>query len=248
MDCLLKFFNICFFLIEKRSAVDKKLAPYNAIVGVASSNVPAYSNGNDTYYSNENSFLYGVYMGLKWQCVEYARRWTFIRKSSIFQSVEGANDMWTQLTYIERVSDKQQFPLKRHSNGSPNPPINESYLIYPIQKDMPYGHVAVIVEVLPNAIRVAEQNFYFYYWPNNYAREIPVVFRDGLYYIGDQYVVYGWIEIDVNQQLKPLDELTATKIQTKDERIIDSACSHRNIYIYIIILFVCLIFSHFIFY
>jgi hypothetical protein len=46
-------------------------------------------------------------MGLKWQCVEYARRWTFLRKSSTFESVEGANDMWNQLKYIEKVDDYQ---------------------------------------------------------------------------------------------------------------------------------------------
>ncbi|CAF1242093.1 unnamed protein product [Adineta steineri] len=193
-------------LKEKRSATEKKLAPYNAIVGIASSNVPAYSNGNDSYISYQESYLDGVYMGIKWQCVEYARRWTYIRKSSVFKSIEGANDMWSQLTYVERVADKKRFPLKNHPNGSPNPPINESYLIYPIQKDMPYGHVAVIVDVLPNAIRIAEENFYFHYWTRNYAREIPVVFRDGRYFIDDKYSIYGWMEIDDNKQLQPLDK------------------------------------------
>jgi len=188
-------------------------------------------------------------MGLKWQCVEYARRWTFIRKSSTFESVKGANDMWDQLKYVERVDDNEKFQLKRHENGSPNPPVNESYLIYPIQKDMPYGHVAVIVDVLPNSIRIAEQNFYFHYWPDNYARRISVVFRNGLYYIEDQYKVYGWIEIDDNKQLQPLDQLTITKIQMKNERILDSSSSffYANIHIYYCFLFVVLFISHFMF-
>jgi len=188
-------------------------------------------------------------MGLKWQCVEYARRWTFLRKSSVFESVEGANDMWDQLKYITRVNDNEKFPLIQHPNGSPNPPINESYLIYPIQRDMPFGHVAVIVDVLPNAIRIAEQNFYFYYWPYNYAREIPVTFQNGLYYIQDKYVVYGWIEIDDSEQLEPLNESTVTKIRMINERILDSSSSffYRNIHIYYCFLFVVLFISHCIF-
>jgi hypothetical protein len=187
-------------------------------------------------------------MGLKWQCVEYARRWTFLRKSSIFESVEGANDMWNQLKYVERITDQQKFPLKRHVNGSPNPPINESYLIYPIQKDMPYGHVAVIVKVLPHAIRIAEQNFNFYYWTHNYARQIPIEFRNGLYYIKDQYEVYGWMEIDDNKQLKLFDQLTATKIQMRSESILDSASYfHTNVHIYYCFLFLVLFISHFMF-
>jgi hypothetical protein len=109
--------------------------------------------------------------------------------------------MWNQLKYVERVADQQTFPLKQHPNGSPNPPIKDSYLIYSIQEDLSFGHVAVIVRVLPNAIKIAEQNFYFYYWPHHYARQIPVVFRNGLYYIEDEYEVYGWMEIDDNKQL-----------------------------------------------
>jgi hypothetical protein len=158
--------------------------------------------------------------------------------------------MWNQLKYVERVADQQTFPLKQHPNGSPNPPIKDSYLIYPIQKDMPFGHVAVIVRVLPNAIRIAEQNFYFYYWPHHYARQIPVVLRNGLYYIKDEYEVYGWMEIDDNKQLKPLDESTATKIQMIQERILDSSSFsffHTHIHIYYCFLFVVLFISHFMF-
>lgn len=152
-------------------------------------------------------------MGLKWQCVEYARRWTFLRKSSTFDSVRGASDIWNEIKYVERVNDKKTFPLKQHANGSPNPPTNESYLIYPVQKDMPFGHVSVIVDVLPNAISIAEQNFYFYYWTHNYARQIPVVVRNGLYYIADgEYVVTGWMEIDDRKQLKPLEQPVVTEM------------------------------------
>ncbi|CAF1188433.1 unnamed protein product [Rotaria sp. Silwood1] len=202
-------------LVERQGSSEKNLAPYNSILGVASSNVIAYSNGNDDYFSNENSYLYGIYMGIKWQCVEYARRWTFLRKSSIFENIKDANNMWSQLEYIERVIDKESFPLKKHPNGSPKRPTNESYLIYPRQKYIPYGHVSIIVEVLRNSIRVAEENFYFTYWKHNYAREIPLVYENGLYYIKDQYTIYGWMEIDDKKQLKPLDRSTIEKIRMK---------------------------------
>src|ERR1700722_6168524 len=81
------------------------LASYGVMVGIASTNVPAYSNGNDSFISNESNYLYGVYMGMKWQCVEYARRWLFIRKGCVFDSVDAANDMWTQLINVQRVVD-----------------------------------------------------------------------------------------------------------------------------------------------
>lgn len=171
------------------------LIPYDGILGVTSSNVIAYSNGNDSFYSNESYFMNGIFMGMKWQCVEFARRWTFIRKSSIFKSIDGAKDMWTQLKFIERVSDKKQFPLKHHPNGSPKMPSNESYLIYSQQKDMPYGHVAIIIQVLHDKIRIAEQNYEFHQWKNNYSREISLIFKNNRYFLQDDYEILGWIQI-----------------------------------------------------
>ncbi|CAF3917579.1 unnamed protein product [Rotaria sordida] len=221
-------FSYLQILREKRLVNEKRIARYNDIVGVSSSNVIGYSNGNDSFISNEDNYLYGIYMGIKWQCVEYARRWTFLRKSSIFESVNGANDMWNQLKYIENVVEKKKYPLKKHSNGHRNRPINESYLIYPIQKDMPYGHVAIIVDVLTNSIRVAEQNFYFHYWKGNYSREIPILFKNGLYYIEDKYQVYGWIEINDNKQLKPLDKLTIETIEKKNKFFLNSASYYQK--------------------
>jgi glutathionylspermidine amidase/synthetase len=201
---------------------DENTVPYNVVLGVASSNVRAYSNGDDTFYSNESHVLHGTYMGMKWQCVEFARRWTFLRKSSIFESVDGADDMWNQLKYVERVTDKARFPLRRHDNGSPNLPKNDSYLIYRQQKDMPYGHVAVIIDVLPSAIRIAEQNFNFNYWSADYARQIPVTFNNGRYFVDDQYEVYGWMQIDDKQQLQPYGR---TSLAKPDKRVVEQLSS-----------------------
>ena len=101
---------------------------------------------------------------------------------------------------------------------------------------MPYGHVAVVIEVLHSAIGITEQNFYFHYWPYRYARQIPLIFRNGLYYINDQYEVYERIEIDDNTQLQLLDQVAAAKLQTRKEELLDSSSSwfHTNVHIYLL--------------
>lgn len=134
-------------------------------------------------------------MGMKWQCVEFARRWTFVRKNCVFGSVVGAEDIWTQVKFIKRVSDGKHFPVKHHPNGSPEKPTNESYLIYSRQNDMPYGHVAVIVDVLQDRVRVAEQNYNFGQWLFNYSREIRWTRKTNLYFLEDEYNILGWIEM-----------------------------------------------------
>ncbi|CAF0884538.1 unnamed protein product [Rotaria sordida] len=182
---------------------------YGEIMGYASTNVPAYSNENDTYISYESYYLYGVYMGIKWQCVEYARRWLLIRKGCVFKSIVGAADIWTEVDSVQRVIDGKCFPLKKHPNGSPLPPKNESLLIYTRSGiDMPYGHVAMIVDILPDFIRVAEENYDFSYWSRNYSREIPYRMINGSYYVEDEYPVFGWMTVEDNNQTKPLDEAT----------------------------------------
>ncbi len=207
-------------------------APFNVITGYASTNVEAYSNGNDSYTSDEFYFLYEVFMGMKWQCVEYARRWLFIRKGCVFDSIDGAADIW-DLKIVQRVVDKQCFNLIQHPNGSPSPPQNESLLIYTRSSvDMPFGHVAVIVDVLPDFIRVAEENYDAYYWSGNYSRQIPYVFKNGSYFIEDEDPIFGWMTVEDNNQTKPLDQATIDAIIKLNGTSPDFICHNNGIYHY----------------
>ena len=207
--------------ISKRRIV----APYGEIVGYASSNVPAYSNANDDYSAGRNS-LYGVTMGAKWQCVEYARRWLFLQKGCVFDDVDDAADIW-DLEIVQRVADKKCFNFIRHPDGSLSPPQNESLLIYArSNRGIPYGHVAVIVDVSPTFIRVAEQNYDRFYWEGNYARQIPYKLIRGRYYIQDYYTVIGWMTIEFDKETKPLDRSTIDQIIQWRGASPDFRCRH----------------------
>lgn len=190
-----------------------KIVPFNGIQGVTSTNVPAYSNQHD-FISFEGCYVHGIFTGYKWQCVEYARRWLLLRKSCIFQNVASASDMWKELTYVERVTDGQKFPIKTCSNGSPTKPKCDSFLIYPRVDDiLPYGHIAVICEVHDDFIRIAEQNFQYDSWSSNYSRQIPLIKRNNLYYLEDRFEICGWMEIESIEELKPLNRSILEKYQ-----------------------------------
>ena len=220
--------------LDARSVADhltiskrRNTAPFGEITGYASTNVPAYSNRDDNDRSSgESHCLYGVYMGAKWQCVEYARRWLFLRKGCIFDDVGVAPDIW-HLDFVQRVIDKKYFNFIHHPNGSPSPPKNESLLIYDQGDDgIPYGHVAVIVDVSPTHIRVAEQNYDFNYWNGNYAREIQYQSTDGKYFIDDFYDIVGWMNIELDKQTKPLDQPTIDRIIRFKRTSPDPRCRH----------------------
>ncbi|CAF0973228.1 unnamed protein product [Adineta steineri] len=190
----------------------KTHVPFNEVEGIASTNVPAYSNRNGSIFRIGRNYFHGIYTGFQWQCVEYARRWLLIRKSCIFGDVSSACDIWSNIPHIERVIDGKHFPLRTIPNGSSEPPKKDSILIYHRSRRMPFGHVAIITDVISGYVHIAEQNNLYNYWTDGYARRVPLRFENGLYYINDPDKIYGWMEIQDDDQLEPFDESNKDKI------------------------------------
>lgn len=72
----------------------------------------------------------GIDMGIKLRFVEYAPRWLFAREGCVFNSINGAADMWIQLKYVQRVIDGRSFTLQWHLNDSPFPRKEGMLLIH----------------------------------------------------------------------------------------------------------------------
>ncbi|CAF4700398.1 unnamed protein product, partial [Rotaria magnacalcarata] len=53
---------------------------------------------------------------MKWQCVEYARRWLLIRKGCMFGRVHAALDIWTEISIVQQVVGGKCFTLKKEPN------------------------------------------------------------------------------------------------------------------------------------
>jgi len=197
--CFSLIFLLYLLIIKSNWSIKRRgkenFIPFGEILGVSIDNVIAYSNGNDSFYSGESNYFRGVYSGLKWQCVEYARRWILTTKNATFESIEGAKDLWTRVNFIENIYTKKKRKLIRHENGSTIKPMKNSFLIYPQQNQMPFGHVAVIHQVLTKSIRIGEQNFDFMPWKSSFAREIPFQQIDGHFFLDDQFEIFGWMEI-----------------------------------------------------
>ena len=185
----------------------RELVPFNQIQGIASTNVYAYSNSSDDDYNPiEGHYYHGIFLGYKWESIEFARRWLLMRKTCIFPNIRHAADIWNQIKTIERVTDGKQFPLILHTNGSNDKPKRDSLIIYPRSLNLPYGHIAIICDVIPGYIRIVEQNYEYYNWSDNYSRQIPLIYKNNCYYIQDECDIYGWIEIENKENLEPLDE------------------------------------------
>ena len=108
-------------------------------------------------HSKADDPLYGN-MGVKWQCVEFARRWLLMTRGVWMRSIPTAEQIWS-LSEVVHVASGKKVKLTRHENGrSKVPPRAGDLIIYRRAHDIPFGHVAAIVEVGKDYVRIAEQN------------------------------------------------------------------------------------------
>ena len=180
--------------------------PFGTVLGLAPGNVPVYSSDYDTADETEfpdryayRSVLDGIYMGQKWQCVEFARRWLYLTRGVIFDEVAMAYDIF-RLPYLRSVHGISRLPLRSFRNGSLHRPEVGGLLVWNEGGHFTTtGHVAIITEVGEDYVRIAEQNFSHHRWPagQGYSRELNMaVTGNGGYEIdggGDGASILGWV-------------------------------------------------------
>jgi glutathionylspermidine amidase/synthetase len=196
----------------------KQTAPparFGTLLGYAPGNVPVYSSdyasADDEELPNRHayrSYVDGVFMGYKWQCVEFARRWMYLNKGYIFDDVSMAYDIFLlQHVRVIKGDKPQKLPLKAFRNGSLRWPEPGCMLIWDEGGEFEVtGHVAIVTEVREDCIRFVEQNNHHQVWPEgqNYSRELKArIAEDGAY----------WIECSFGDA-----PLLGWMIQTDDER------------------------------
>lgn len=157
--------------------------PFGTALGTAPGGVVSYSSDYDTadekIYPNRSSYRSyydGIYMGYKWQCVEFARRWLYVNKGYIFNDVSMAYEIFN-LRSVRQISTNKLLPLQAYKNGAQRHPVPGSLLIWEEGGDfVDTGHVAIITEVTQDYVRIVEQNMDFVPWPKglDYSREIKV--------------------------------------------------------------------------
>lgn len=165
---------------------------YGVVLGKSPSGVEAYSNCNSSCVVFEPSKYKGTYTGIKWQCVEYARRWLLVNAGVVYGDVDVAVDIWNKIDHVTTVPVSKKFKLAQYVNGSAVRPRKGDLLIY-AREYLNTGHVAVITAVDKGAgfVKVAEQNFLNNAWPGDFARKIPFIKREGNYWLMDAYLL-GW--------------------------------------------------------
>lgn len=158
-------------------------------IGITKQNVIAFSNENS---KSELNYYQGIYTGLKYECVEFVRRWLIIVYGITFESIDHAKDIYNLNNFSNIFSNK--IPIKKCINGSDKISFGD-IIIWTNQGEFnKYGHVAVVVKIKNNQVYIAEQNTTNKSWNGKkYSRKL--LFDNNLL-IDKEYPdtkIIGWI-------------------------------------------------------
>lgn len=109
--------------------------------------VIAVVDGIPIHYHREGRNKRGRY-GLEYQCVEFVNRWLVAKG---FKNLTRTGDAHTYFT------EAKSKGLTAYSNGGDVAPKVGDILVFS-SSDQKYGHVAIVLEVNENSVKVAQQN------------------------------------------------------------------------------------------
>lgn len=197
----------------------RRQVPLHDVCGSTQRGVLAYSNGSSNTFTAVKNYVDGIFMGYQWQCVEFARRWLWLEKGLLLperpcafflsgvksvrrlksppppRAIDGADDAVEVKKYTK--DDWERVPCCFVKQGSHQPPVSDSLIIYPMSYGSPWGHVGVITEVdmEKSLVYVADQNRYFHEWNDKtHSAVFPLECVKGRYYIRDhESECKGWL-------------------------------------------------------
>ncbi|CAD8156971.1 unnamed protein product [Paramecium octaurelia] len=168
-----------------------------AVAGIVD-NVPAYYNRGINFRSNYVTFdNRQLYTGVRFQCVEFARRYLIQTKGVVFGDVGCAYHIF-DLNTVTDVVTQQQRQFQSIPQGSSIPPKKGDLVIYQKSGKQWWGHVAVVTNVNGNLIDLAEQNYDEDWDGQNYARQVLLKKEGDKYFLTNirQYKPHAW---DLNE-------------------------------------------------
>jgi glutathionylspermidine amidase/synthetase len=179
------------FLNENNIAFGMKLGESDGVIAYSSHN-----KETSHCYELDSTYYNGIYSGLKWQCVEFARRYLMAVHNITFDMVDFAYQIF-DLPYFVSLSDGNKITINKKINNGRSLPKKGALIIWN-RHVTPHntGHVAVVVGITQNHIFIAEQNWENNSWNNkNYSRKLSIRSTDNR--IDDPNII-GWIEFTKN--------------------------------------------------
>lgn len=202
-------------LVFANSDNPNKIIPFGQPIGIDLNNIIAYSSDVQTNphrkkYSYLTQYIIKkkIFCGIRFQCVEYARRWLILVHNISFEQVQMAYQIFTSDNISFRnIWTKHSIPYTKCPNGSAISPVKGSILLWDKADNYLTGHVAIILNIDENYVYIGEQNWKDVEWLNNYSRKIPIkkisahnqiqIWLDDTDTNHFNLKILGWLNLDV---------------------------------------------------
>lgn len=119
--------------------------------------VVVYYNGPVAHVCGRNKTKDGYNLGLKYQCVEFVKRYYYEHyKHKMADAYGHAKDFFDPNLSDSAVNVRRN--LIQFKNGGKSKPQKGDLLVYSGTEGNPYGHVSIVAQVLINEIEIVQQN------------------------------------------------------------------------------------------
>ena len=150
--------GIVLFIIKLVTDNDDLVGVWNG-VSIYSNNDYSTNHNNDNLNNNSNSnsnsnsnYYNGIYTGIKWQCVEFARRYLIVTHGITFSDVTSAFQIPD--AKFTTLDGKQNIEVRNDLQVGSLIVWPKNYMANSVD-----GHVAVVSSITPTGITVVEQNY-----------------------------------------------------------------------------------------
>ncbi len=151
--------------------------------------VPVYYNGrNFTSVYGRNKTNDGYNLGLKYQCVEFVKRYYYdVFDHKMPSSFGHAKDFFDH--HLGDIEFNAKRGMTQYRNVRESKPAVHDILVYGPTSDNRYGHVAIVTEVSDNAIEIIQQNM-----GKTTRKKLKLVSFQNYWTVAD-YNVSGWLRL-----------------------------------------------------
>jgi surface antigen len=152
--------------------------------------VSIYFNGGVNTTSGRNVSEDGYNLGILYQCVEFVKRYYFVRYGHRMPDSYGhARDFFDPSLGDGAWNTRRS--MFQYANGSAEKPEPEDLIVFGPWIFNPYGHVAIVASIGSRSLQIAQQN------PGPFGRsreDFPIVYRDGKWFAEHRRVL-GWLRL-----------------------------------------------------
>lgn len=150
--------------------------------------VYVYYNGGVSHISGRNLAPDGYNLGMKYQCVEFVKRYYYEHfDHKMPDSYGNAKDFFDPALPQGQHNVKRGLRQFRHPGNTP--PLPDDLLIYSPTMANPYGHVAIVSDVANGSVSIIQQN------PGPFGRPretFTLTQENGHWRIGNKRIL-GWL-------------------------------------------------------